>query len=53
MRPEARLWDLASGQLIEAVRREKLAISGVCAMHTGVTPWKVIEVAVAKANAAR
>jgi len=40
-------------ELIEAVRRENLTISGVFAMHTGVTPWKDIEAAVGKASADR
>ena len=40
-------------ELIEAVSREKLTVNGVFAMHTGLTPWKDIEAAVAKANAAR
>jgi hypothetical protein len=40
-------------ELIEAVRREKLTMSGVFAMHTGLTPWSEIEAAVVKANAAR
>ena len=40
-------------ELLEAVRREKLAVNGVFAMHTGLTPWNEIEAAVAKANAAR
>jgi len=40
-------------ELIEAVRRENLTITRVFAMHTGVTPWKDIEAAVAKANADR
>lgn len=41
-------------ELIDAVRREKLTISGVFAMHVSVKPWSEIEAAVvAKAKAAR
>jgi len=40
-------------ELLEAVRREKLAVNGVFAMHTGLTLWTEIEAAVAKANADR
>ena len=39
-------------ELVEAVGRERLTVSAVFAMHTGVTPWSAIEAAVAKANAA-
>lgn len=39
-------------ELVEAVRREKLTISGGFAMQTGVRPWSEIEAAVAKAKAA-
>jgi hypothetical protein len=39
-------------ELMEAVRREKLAVTGVFAMHMGVKPWAYIEAAVAKVQSA-
>jgi hypothetical protein len=39
-------------ELMEAARREKLAVSGVFAMHMGVKPWGDIEAAVEKVKSA-
>jgi len=39
-------------ELMEAARREKLAVTGVFAMHMRVTPWADIEAAVAKVTSA-
>ena len=39
-------------ELMESVRREKLAVTGIFAMHMGVKPWADIEAAVAKVQSA-
>lgn len=39
-------------ELIDATRRESLAVNGIFAMHMGVKPWVDIEAAVEKAKAA-